>query len=217
MRKVIVILLLIGCSLQSSAQVVIALLFGDKLNTDKIEFGIVVSPALSNMTGIHCKDRFGLNLGLYFNFKIDDDLFFHPELIAKSSYGAKGIQPYKTGNDSLDIFFNGGSVERHFEGFGMPLLVEYRLYKLLFAVAGPQVDLFLKVNDNFNNKINGSDLNYTIKVTDQYTRFQLGFNAGLIYKLKPSKGMGIGIRYFYGLTDVAKTMEGTQVNAAWLL
>lgn len=195
----------------------IALVFGNKLNTDKLEFGLSVSPALTNIIDIHSSARPGLDLGLYFNLKMSDNLFLHPEAIPKSAFGAKGITPYPTGNGELDNFFSGGSVARSIKAISLPLLVHYRIHRLLFAEAGPQIDWLLKVKDKFDAKVNGSDLNYTIDVKDQYTNFAFGVAGGLLYKLKKDKGMGIGIRYCYGLTDIMKTAPGTQKNTAWLL
>jgi hypothetical protein len=48
--KVVCIVLLNSLSGMVRGQVVIALLFGDKLNTDQLEFGLVVSPVLTNIT-----------------------------------------------------------------------------------------------------------------------------------------------------------------------
>jgi Outer membrane protein beta-barrel domain len=201
----------------SMAQVLIALVFGDKLTTDKLEFGLSVSPALTNITDVQSKVRPGLDLGLYFNVKISDNFFLHPEAIPKSAFGAKGIPPYPTGNGALDTFFAGGSVQRSIKAISLPLLVRYRIHRLLFVEAGPQIDWLLKVKDVFKAKTDGNDLNYTIDVKDQYTHFAFGVAGGLLYKLKKDKGMGIGIRYCYGLTDIMKTAAGAQKNTAWLL
>jgi len=43
---------------------VIALLFGDKLNTGTLEFGIVVTPGVTDISSIASKPRDNLSLGI---------------------------------------------------------------------------------------------------------------------------------------------------------
>jgi len=107
-----ILMFLIAGSARS--QIIIALLFGDKLNTGKLEFGLVVTPSLTNLTNTDGKYRSGLNLGLYFNVHPEKKLFVHLEMTAKETLGAKNITPYPTGNDSLDILFSEGSASAEF-------------------------------------------------------------------------------------------------------
>ena len=49
-------------------------------------------------------------------------------------------------------------------------------------------------------------------------RISFGLAGGLFYKFrKDRKSMGMGVRYFYGLTDIDKVTKGTQSNSVWLL
>src|SRR5215203_4798006 len=153
----------------ASAQIVLALLFGDKLNTDKMEFGLVVSPAITSITNESGQAKSSFNLALYFNLRPDRRLFLHVELVGKGSYGAKSIFPQATGNDTLDNLFSGGSIERKIQTFGMPVLARYRVSKLFFAEAGVQTNMLLKVHDIYHATINGSELDYTVKTTDEFT------------------------------------------------
>lgn len=217
MKKTAGILLLVCLCDMAQAQILIAIIFGDKLNTDKLEFGLVVSPGLMNITNMGGSYKTGLNLGLYFTYKVNDKWFLHPELIAKGSFGSKGLAPYPTGSDSLDQLFSGGSVTRSVQSFSMPLLVHYRVYKRWFAEAGLQTDLALKAKDEFMNEVAGNPLSYRRGVTSSFSRIDFGVTAGFVYKFGSDKGMGMGVRYYYGLTDVLKDVAGTQVNSVWLL
>ncbi|MCU7552312.1 PorT family protein [Chitinophagaceae bacterium LB-8] len=218
MKKVLGTVLLSFLFNFAPAQVVIALLFGDKLNTGKLEFGLVVSPAFTNFTNTVSNARSGLNLALYFNIHPDNKFFLHVEGVGKGAFGAKDIIPYPTGNDTLDHLFSTGSVERKIQIFSMPVLVRYKMTDLFFAEVGIQPSLRLKAKDFFNTKIMENDLDYTIKVTKELPRLDFGVAGGLFYKFrKDKKSMGLGIRYYYGLIDFNKTQEGTQSNTAWLL
>src|SRR5262245_38462791 len=147
MKKTIGVLLLFFLSWRASSQVVVALLFGDKLNTGKMTFGIVLAESFTNITNIVSKTKPGLNLGLYFDIRPDKKFYLHIEGIAKGTFGAKGIPPYPTGNDSLDALLVNGSITRKIQGFSMPVLVRYKFTKLFAAEAGIQPNMRLKAND----------------------------------------------------------------------
>ncbi|ANE49231.1 hypothetical protein SY85_00645 [Flavisolibacter tropicus] len=202
----------------ATAQVIIALLFGDKLNTGKTDFGIVVSPALTNISHLDSKSKSGLNLSLFLDFRPDRPFYLHIEGIAKGSFGAKDIRPYSTENDSLDHLFANGSVERKIKTFGLPVLVRYKISSLFSAEAGIQANMRLKAQDIFKTEVQGNDLEYTVTVTKELTWLDFGVAGGLYYKFSKKKSsMGVGVRYFQGLTDTYKTMTGNQVNTAWQL
>jgi hypothetical protein len=217
--KKITWIVLISCLCEvGSAQVVIALLFGDKLNTGKLEFGIVVSPGWTGLSNIESDRRNNLSLGIYFNIHPDKKFFIHAEGIAKGSFGAEGISPYSVGNDSLNDLFAGGSVERKIKAFSLPILGRYAITPKFFVEAGIQPDMMLKSKDIFKSKVNDNELTYTTNISDQVTLLDFGVAGGLFYKFRKDKrSMGMGIRYFHGLTDVMKTTAGTQVNSAWQL
>ncbi|HEX2683757.1 MAG TPA: outer membrane beta-barrel protein [Ferruginibacter sp.] len=221
MRKICIcagILLFSFVCITARAQIVVALLFGDKLNSGKMEFGLTVTPGFTSMTNESGEAKSSFNLGLYFNIRPDRKLFLHLELVGKGAFGQKNIIPYATGNDTLDHLFAEGSIERKIQVFSMPVLARYRLDKLFYAEAGMQVNMRLKVKDIFHAKPEGGDLDYTINATKNFTLLDFGVNAGLFYKFSDTKkSMGIGLRYFYGLTDVYKTKDGTQANTAFLI
>ncbi|HEX6193498.1 MAG TPA: porin family protein [Chitinophagaceae bacterium] len=216
MKKWLILCLLAGYCNILSAQVLIAVLFGNKLNTGKIEFGITVNPVFSGITNLESEYKTGLNLGIYFNFRPDKKFYFHVEGIAKGSFGAKDIAPYTTNDDTLDALFAGGSIVRKIKVFSMPVLGRYALSKKFYLEAGIQPDLILKVHDIFKTKANDNELEYKIKVTDQYNRIDIGVTGGIFFKFRPDrKSMGMGIRYMQGLTDIYKPMDGIQANKSW--
>ena len=215
------LVLFIPCFLfcrEIQAQVVIALLFGEKLNTGKLEFGIVVSPVFTDISKLGGKSRPGLSLSLYFTIKTDSRFSFQIEAIGKGVFGARNIPPYSTGNDSLDHFFSEGSVERKIQTFGLPLLTRYRITGLLFAEGGIQTNLIFKARDIFKTEIEDEELEYTIKTTEKINRLDFGVAGGLFYKFRKDRtSMGIGLRYYYGLTDTETHLIDMQRNTAWMV
>src|SRR5688572_30286099 len=109
MKKLVFFVLLVTCLHSARAQVLIAILFGEKLNTGKVEFGITVTPTFTNITNIESDFKTGLNFGIYFNIRPDKKFFLHIEGIAKGTFGATDITPYPTGSEPLDTLFTGGN------------------------------------------------------------------------------------------------------------
>jgi Outer membrane protein beta-barrel domain len=199
------------------SQVIIALLFGDKLNSDKLEFGLTVGPNFSTISNSEANWKTGLGLGLYFNVKLSDDWFFHPEAVPKSPFGGKGIPVYPLNDANLNTSFQNGSITREISYISLPLLFRYRIKGLLFAEAGPQLGLRTNAKDIFKEDVDGGELEFTNDVEDEYTRFDFGAAVGLVMKIKRDNGIGIGLRYYYGFVDVLKTMGGSQQNSGLFL
>jgi hypothetical protein len=66
--------------------------------------------------------------------------------------------------------------------------------------------------------VNDNELSYTTTISDQVALLDFGVAGGLFYKFKKDKrSMGIGIRYFQGLTDILPSTAGNQANSAWQL
>jgi hypothetical protein len=215
--KPVIFTVLLACWLNTSnAQIVIALLFGDKLNTGKMEFGLVASPTFTNISNNESKLTSAFNFGIYLNFNTDKMFSLHIEGIAKGALGAGSIKPYPTGNDSLDAFLEGGSVKRKIKVFSLPVLCRYRLSGKLFFELGIQPDLLLKVEDIFTADVSGHELKYTLEKSEDYTKLDLAMATGVSYKfLKDKRSVGMGLRYVQGLTDIYKAGAGTQANYMW--
>jgi hypothetical protein len=107
---------------------------------------------------------------------------------------------------------SGGDVTRKIRNIAVPILMRYRLKGELFAEAGPQIGLRTKAKDVFES----GDLTYENNIEDHITRFDFGFAFGLAQRLRKEPGsMALGIRYYFGLTDIDKFTEGSQKNGVW--
>jgi hypothetical protein len=216
MKKIFFSSILVLYFLPTRSQVIISLLFGEKLNSEKLEFGLMVSPTISTITNSNAEHRFGLGVALYFNLKLNDRFYFDAEAIPKSSLGGRGIPVYLTKDSALDHLFAGGSIERTIKAISVPLLIRYRFYGRWFFEAGPQIDWLTKVKDIFRNEVHSNELTYTTSVRQDFTKFDFGLAGGLVYKLGQRNSMSLGLRYFFGLTDIMKSAPGSQKNSAWL-
>lgn len=199
----------------ANSQVIISLLFGKALNTDKIEFGLAAGFNYSDLSGIEAKYKPGLNLALYFNFKMSEDFFLHVEASPKFVLGAKDIAPYPIGDENLDTLLSTSKIKRQVKYMALPILARYRIKDHWFAELGPQVNMRLKVTDQFETEVNDQDLRYDNKIKDEFTLFEVALTGGIEYKLQRDKGVGIALRYYYGFTDVMKNTPEANHNSAF--
>ena len=151
MKKIATVTIFVLFHFVSQSQVLIALLFGDKLNSGKMEFGLMVGPTLTQISDVGGKLKPGLALGLYFNIKLNDRIYLHPEALPKLSYGSKDVPVYGLNDERLDSLFATGSVIRTLKAIALPLLVRYRISGLFFVEGGPQIDLLTNATDEFKN------------------------------------------------------------------
>jgi Outer membrane protein beta-barrel domain len=209
-RNILILAVFITYTSSARSQVIIALLFGDKLNSGKMEFGLTGGLSLSDISNFEdAKTKNGFNLGLYFNIKLNDKWYIHPEAVPKFPTGVSKLSPYSLGDANLDSLFQHGSVTRKIKNIAVPVLMRYRIANQSFIEAGPQIGLRTKAKDVFEN----GNLTYENKIEDDITRFDFGFAFGIAQKLrKEPGGITLSGRYYLGLTDIDKRTTGSQKN-----
>jgi len=211
---VLTVLILLPSALNS--QVLISILLGDKLNTDKIEFGMVGGWNHSNIYTI--EDSKALNswdLGFYFHFLIKNSSYFSTGVLVKSNVGASGMPVYSLDDPDFDAVFKDGSLTKKIPVFYVPILYHQRFNNRWYVEAGPQLGLIHQCVDIFEaSKLDG-DLKFTLSVKDQYKHIDAGLLGGVGYKFKKQvKSMAVGINYYYGLVDVSSIPEQEIKNSA---
>ena len=205
MKKYLLIPVMLAIGFAANSQVLISLLLGDKLNTGKIEFGLDGGLNLSTIQGLPGANVLpGFNLGFYFDIKLKDPSWMvNTGVIVKSPLGAKGLPVYSLNNTYLDSAFAGGTVARKLRYFNVPVMVKYKFENNLYVKGGIQLGLRSKAFDDFTNEVvDKKDLNYKLKIKDQFHPLDAGLAFGLGYRLMGGNGMNIGMQYYLGLIDV---------------
>lgn len=198
----VVFLLLISSTVK--AQVLISLLFGDKLNSEKIEFGLIGGFNWSNLPDLaEAEALSNFNLGFYFHFKMHENSFFSTGVLVKSNLGAGGLTPNTIGQVSVDSLFKEGELIKELAYFHVPVLYHYRIKRLIYLEAGFQAGLRSRATDVFKKSAFGGDALYTRDTKKEYNPLDFGLLGGIGAKFnQQSKGMSIGLRYYYGLTNI---------------
>ena len=230
MKHTILIALILFSVKVCDAQVLMALIFGDKLNSDKLEFGLTLGNSFSTQTNfMDTKWRTrGWNVGLFFNWQMDKKArwYLHPGAIPKSTLGFRYLPEYKTGVDQIDAVIDtfNFEVERKVNYIHVPILVRYRVFTLekkkgkkqgakssLFIQAGPMVDLRTKASDIFIAEDDKNTLTFENDLRDEIRRFDVSLSAGLVWKFR--KLVELSVSYNQGFLDIDKEdITGTNRN-----
>ena len=213
MQRVYLFLTCISFSSLSYGQVLISILFGDKLNTDALIFGLHVDYSFNKITSIEPQKALGkLNLSLFFDARIDDHWRAEIEAIAKYTRGGKGITPYPLNDPQLDLQFANGSVERKISYVGLMTALQYTIDHSWYIETGPQLTLRTKAKDIFKVKTDDGELLLDRDIRDEINRWEFSLVSGAGYKFGKGSGMALGVRYNWGLSDVQKNTNGYQQN-----
>ncbi|HEX5024318.1 MAG TPA: outer membrane beta-barrel protein, partial [Agriterribacter sp.] len=124
-------------------------------------------------------------------------------VIVKSPLGASGLPVYSLNDPSLDSAFAGGKVARKLRYFNVPVMMKYKFKNNLYVKGGIQLGLRSKAFDEFTNEIiDEKDLEYKLKIKDQFHPLDAGLAFGVGYRLMGGNGMNMGLQYYLGLVDV---------------
>ena len=209
MRSIVVAIALLTFPATVKSQVIISILFGDKLNTDKITFGLMLGNCWNSMTGYATASaQSNFNLGLFLTVKLKQRFFIQFDALAKFKTGAKGMPVYTLGDPVLDSMFYSGSVQRDISCVGLVTTIQYRFWKNANLELGPQVLLRLKAKDTFVGSQEGGDLKFEKDISSSATRFDLGVTGGVSWQFGKGTGVKIGMRYYEGLIDLFHSEQG---------
>jgi hypothetical protein len=206
MKKNLLIIVLLLCIQSVNSQVLISLIFGDKLNSPNVEFGLEGGANFSTISNLEgAKYRTDFNLGFYFDFLLKNPSWaINTGVIVKSSMGADGLAVYSLNNENLDTSFAGGHVDRKINYFNVPLMIKYKFDNHIYLKAGTQLGLLHKAYDEFKNNYNGENLEYKNDIKDQIHVIDAGLAIGAGYRLMKGNGMNLGVNYYYGLVPLMK-------------
>lgn len=203
------LLLLIAFFFISSAhsQVLISLIFGDKLNSPFLEFGMEGGVNFSTISNQESGGtNAGFNLGFYFDIrsKKNPAWMINTGVIVKSPMGANDIPVYALNDVNLDNTFEGGSVNREIRYFNVPILIKYQFKNNIYLKGGPQLGLLASAFDQFIKEIDHEDVVYKKNIRDKIHVIDAGIALGAGYHLNVGNGLNLTVQYYFGLVPLMK-------------
>lgn len=201
-----IILLLVNHCIQ--AQVLMSLIFGDKLNTEQNAFGIHIDYSFNGITNLEESKAIGLgslNLGLFFSRKFDDHWAWNMDLLGKYIRGASGIPAYSLMDPDLDTQFSGTHLDRKINYLSALPTIRYLNDKGMFVEAGAQFSWRTKkAKDYFEISVPDGDLLLEVDIRDQINQIDVSYVVGVGALIGKYKVDAVGIRYVGGIVNVMK-------------
>lgn len=207
MKKGLLLLFAFFCFVPAHSQVLISLIFGDKLNSPFLEFGLEGGINFSTISDLESSGTNpGFNLGFYFDIRSHKNpaWMINTGVIVKSPMGAHGLPVYSLNDENLDNTFAGGSVNREIRYFNVPILIKYQFKNRIYLKTGPQFGLLAKAFDEFKQEYDKDDVLYKKNIRDQIRVIDAGVALGAGYHMNVGNGLNVTVQYYYGLVPVMK-------------
>lgn len=217
MKKYIItiVVMLFGFTLHS--QVLLSLLFGDKLNSDGLEFGLEGGFNYSNISELDANKRLSsFNLGFYFDFRLKNQWNIYTGVLVKAKLGDDRLSADDLNFLGITPYDAEGSYSQKINYFIVPALLKYNFENRMYLEFGPQFGLMYKSWVEFNSEQDNRNIKTKDFNKDKINRLDAGLTLGTGYKLMPDTGMTLGLKYYYGLTNVYKGVDGTNNSSIFL-
>ena len=217
MKKSIFILLISLCAYQAHSQVLISLLLGDKLNSEKVEFGLEGGANFSHISGLQStKYISNYNLGFYFDIEIKKAWRLYTGVLVKSTFGTDKLSVSDLAKLQGVTYNGSGTYSQKINYFVVPVMAKYQFKNRMYVEAGPQASLMSKAWIEFNSDSSNLSAKIKEKNTDNIHRVDFGVVGGFGYKFQKTQGVTIGIKYYYGFLDVYKDISGSNNSSIFL-
>jgi opacity protein-like surface antigen len=209
-------------TITSQSQILISLLLGDKLNSEKLEFGLDGGFNWSKISGMDSKAyTLNFNLGFYFDMKFKNPKWsVYTGVLVKSNQGLNKLTEKDL--DFLGIERQGenddeeGDYKQVTKGFLLPGLLKYKFDNNFYLEGGIQLGWVTKAYVRYDSEVNEIETRTKQYNRDQIHKFDIGASGGLGFQFKKVSKMTLGAKYYYGFVDVYKDKPGTKNNTIFL-
>ena len=220
--KIFIVVFFTIISFNVNSQVLISLLLGDKLNSGVIDFGLEGGANFSSIFNMDSKKYMkDWNLGFYFAIQLKNNWYISTGVLVKARMGAGflttkdldmlGYKPL----DSLGL--TEGNYNQKINYFNVPIMIRYKLNNGIYFEGGIQPSLKYKAWIEYREKVkHEKDIHIKDYNREIINPIDFGVIGGVGYRFKKRTGWTIGVKYYYGLTNVFKGIDGTRNNSIYL-
>ncbi len=223
MKKLIIAYCLMFVALSSQSQILITLLLGDKLNSDKLEFGIEGGLNWASISSLETSTyQPNWNLGFYFNFKMNDAWYINTGVLVKSSLGVNKLTDSDLNKLGATIYHDqegsriNGNYSQKMNYFLVPVLAKYKFKNHIYLEMGPQFGLMYRSWIQFDSDLEGSDMIIKDYNKEKLNKIDAGAIIGAGYRLFKGTGWTIGVKYYYGFIDVYKNIAESNNSSVFV-
>jgi hypothetical protein len=190
----------------AEGQVVLGWLMGEVLSTETFNVGFDIGMNFSTLSGLENAERLtGALFGLFGEWRFHPNIHLQVGFIPVSQKGAKNIDPIAFDDPELDPLVT-GTMTRELDMLDFPILLQYATGpdKGLRVGAGPQFNIITGKKDRYEGLTSaGTEVVIEQDLADRITSFEVGIAFDIEYQI--GLALGIGVRYFHGLTDIDDT------------
>lgn len=202
---------------QLRGQILISLLFGDKLNKDYMEFGLEGGFNANRITGFNNYEfNRNFNLGFYFDIRIHEQWFIYTSVLVKANNGTSGLDTSDVNLLNTTVWNSGGSYSQYINNFQVPIMLKYRHPSRIYLEGGAQLALATRSYVKFSGSLAQTDAEIRENNTDDINRIEAGVVAGAGYKFLPIGGLTLGVRYYQGLSEIYRGKSGF-TSSGWYI
>jgi hypothetical protein len=213
-KRIIALSFLILTVSPAQSQVLMALIFGDKLNNGNLTFGVCLGQNWSMLGDYNgSKAKPGFAAGLHFAWKVNPKFYLQGEAMASYQCGGDHLPKSSLGNPSIDSIYADATVSRKINYVGLIATPRYHFYKSIFVEGGVVINLRTnKVYEEYTVESGDVTQTHNEKLSEGVSRFDAGAIGGVGCVLKNGEGLKFGVRYYYGLVDVFQNDAGMNNN-----
>lgn len=215
MKKLLLVLTLcIGIQQSTQAQILISLLLGDKLNSEKLEFGLNGGANFSQVLGMDSNDYLStFYLGFYFRILMKGQWFFYTGVDVKANMGFDDLSPMDLADLGIAPQPADGEYKQVMKYFFIPALVRYRLKNKIYFELGPQIAFRRQSWVEYNDSDGDSDTRIKTYNSSDINKLDVGIAAGAGYSFRQRGGLTLGLKYYYGFVPVYKDINSSKHSA----
>jgi hypothetical protein len=211
MKRLLIAIMLLMTISTTRSQVLISILFGEKLNSGKMVFGLMLGNGWNTLTGYATSSNTSnFNLGLFLNLKLKNRFSIQFDALAKYKMGADHLPVYSLNDHLLDSIFQQGQLQRTIKYLALIPTVQYRVWKNGHAELGPHISLRTKATDLFIANASEEELTLEKNIAASTTLFDVGIATGISWHFNKGTGVKLSARYYAGFTDMYKEETGMQ-------
>lgn len=211
--KLVLSVIVLFCAQQSAkAQAaLLALIFGDKVASEKFHLSVDLGMNFSSMPGLQQQSRshdFYFGLGTF--IKINEKWALTPEFKPISPRGAKNVLPLRDYSSVL----SGITYDIELNYIDVPVLAQYRVTPTFFISAGPQISFLTSAKQVSEGTLpagNSVDITEKMRSNFESLYFSVPLEVGYSFaKAHKGKGMDVKLRYNIGMSEmIAKSGYGS--------
>lgn len=214
-NRLFILFLFVG--LNVSSQILMSLLFGEKLNSGDVEFGLEGGFNFESITNMESTNyRSALNLGNYFHIRLKNDLWLDTGTLVKLEQGIGKLTDGDLTTLGIEIHPEEGKYEQIIKNILIPAQLMYRFESSIYIEGGIQFALVTKAYVEFNGIKDEQDIRIQEENIDDINKINLGPIAGFGYQFKKGANLTVGVKYYYSMLDVYKNIDDTRNSSFFL-